>query len=80
METRAILLIFSFELEISGVALQGIYQRQKIAAFSENFYSGDEFEAVSTVFCSYEYGANASAIVEKIATDEKIITNAPCTL
>ena len=37
METRAILLIFSFELEISGVALQGIYQQQKIAAFSENF-------------------------------------------
>ena len=29
------------------------------------------------IFCSYDYGANASEAVEKIATDEKIIANAP---
>ena len=34
------------------------------------------FEAVSAVFCSYDYGAHASEAVEKIVTDEKIITNA----
>ena len=42
-----------------------------MAAFSEDFLSADDFEAVLAIFCCYEYGINASEAVEKIATDEK---------
>ena len=41
-----------------------------MAAFNEDFLSGD-FEDVLVILCSYDYGANASEAVEKIATDEK---------
>ena len=41
-----------------------------MAAFREDFFSGDYFEASLAIFCCYDYGANASEAVEKIATDE----------
>ena len=37
LETRAILLVFSLELEISGVAVQEIHRNSKKAACSEDF-------------------------------------------
>ena len=40
-----------------------------MAAFSEKFLTGEEFETVSAIFCCYEYVANATETVEKIATD-----------
>ena len=40
-----------------------------MAAFTEKFLSGDEFEAVLAIFCCYEYGTNATETVEKITTD-----------
>ena len=42
-----------------------------MAAFSEDFHSGDDFEALLAIFCSYDDGANASEAVEKIATEKK---------
>ena len=42
-----------------------------MGAFSEDFLSEDDFEAVLATFCCYDYGANSSEAVEKIATDQK---------
>ena len=42
-----------------------------MAAFSEDFLSEDDFETVSSMFCCYDYGANASEGVKKIATYQK---------
>ena len=42
-----------------------------MAALNKEFLSGDEFEAVLDIFCSYDYGENASEAVQKITTDEK---------
>ena len=42
-----------------------------MVAFSEDFHSGGDFEAVLANFCSYDYGASASEAVAKIATVEK---------
>ena len=36
----------------------------------------NDFEAVLTTFCCYEYGDNTSEAVQKITT-KKIMTNAP---
>ena len=43
----------------------------KMAAFSQDFLSEDDFEDVIAIFCSYDYGANASDAVEKVSIDEK---------
>ena len=40
------------------------------ASRSGDFLRGDHFEAVLSIFCSYDYGKNASETVEKIATVE----------
>ena len=47
-----------------------------MAAFSEDFLSEDDFEAVLATFCCYDYEKNdysvkASEPVENIATDKK---------
>ena len=82
METRAVLLmlIFLFELEISGVAIQRIHQNSKKCGFCEDLLGGNEFETVLATFCCYDHDPNASEAIQKIATDKKIITNAPCVL
>ena len=43
----------------------------KMADFSENFLSGNDFEDVLAIFFYYDYGSKASEAVEKIATGEK---------
>ena len=40
----------------------------KIAGLSEDFFIEEDFEAVLTIFCSYDYGANASEAIEKMGT------------
>ena len=42
-----------------------------MAAYSEDFLCGDDFDAVITIFCSHDCYANASKVLVKIATDEK---------
>ena len=39
--------------------------------FCEELLSENGFEAVLATFCCYEYGANASEAVQKIAKDKK---------
>ena len=84
LETLTVLLIFLLELEISGGIVQE--KQQKMAAFKKDFLNRYNFETVLAIFCSHDYGVNASEAVEKIATDEKTnatdektnIGNAPC--
>ena len=43
-----------------------------MAAFSENIFREDNFEAVQRATrCCYDYGANSSEAVEKVTTDQK---------
>ena len=42
-----------------------------MAAFREDFFRADDFEALLPIFCSYDYGANTSDASQKISTDEK---------
>ena len=42
-----------------------------MVAFAMNCSVKNELEAVLTTFCCYDYGANASEAVQKIATDQK---------
>ena len=66
LEIRAVLLKFSLDREISGVAVHSIHQN------SEKWWrSGNDFEAVLVSFSCYDHGANASEAVRKIATDRK---------
>ena len=66
METRVVLLIFSFELKISGVAVQRIHQ------YSEKWWLLlNYFEAVLPTFYCYDYGANTFEAVQNIAADQK---------
>ena len=71
LEIQVVLLIFSLELEISGVAVQRIYTSNKTAkngSFCEELLSENDFEAVLANFCCYDYGANTSEAVQKIST------------
>ena len=40
-----------------------------MALSSEDFLSGNEFEAISATFCCYDYGDYSSELVEIMATD-----------
>ena len=42
-----------------------------MAACSEDFHYGNDFDADLAIFCSYRYDANATEGVKMIATDEK---------
>ena len=42
-----------------------------MAANSDNFVCGVNFDAVLAIFCSYSYIANASEAVVKVAIDEE---------
>ena len=42
-----------------------------MTAFSEDFISENDLETVLVTLCCYDYGANSSEAVEKIATDKE---------
>ena len=75
LETRAALLIFSLELEIFGVVVQGIHQNSKNGNFWEESLSENDIESVLVTFCCYEPGVKASEAVQKIAIDQKEYRN-----
>ena len=60
LETRAVLLIFVLEFEISGVAVQSIHQNSENDNFCSEMLSKNDFEAVLVTFCCYNHGAKAS--------------------
>ena len=67
------MLIFSLELEIFGVArlYREYIKTAENDGFGEELLSENDFKAVLATSCCYDYGANASEAVQKIATDEK---------
>ena len=71
LEKWVVLLIFSLELEMSGLTVQRIHQNSKNSGFCEELLNENDFEAVLATFCCYDYGANASEAVQKIAIDQK---------
>ena len=44
-----------------------------MAAFNENFLTGNDFEAVLVFFCCYGSGGNPSEVVQQITTDETMV-------
>ena len=76
LETRAVLLIFSLELEISGVSYREFNKTTKNGSFCEELLSENDFETVLATLCCYDFGANASETVQKIAK-KLSVTNAP---
>ena len=71
LEKQAVLLMFSLELEISGVAIQSIHQNSQKWWLCQELLSENDFEAVLVTFCCYEHDIKASEAVQKIATDQK---------
>ena len=59
------MLIFSLELEISGVTVQIIHQNSKKWWRCEELVTENDFQAILAI------GANASEAVQKITTDQK---------
>ena len=72
LETRAVLLIFWPNFlgwpyrEYIKTIKNGYFH-----CFSDEFLGEKDFETLLATFCCYDYGANASEAVEKIATDQK---------
>ena len=64
-------MIFSLELETSGVAVQNAHQTEKHGKFCEELLSENDFDAVLGNFCCYDHGVKTSEAVQKIATDQK---------
>ena len=76
LERHAVLLIFSVELEISGVVVQSIHQSSKKRKLLP-LLSKNGFKSVLATSCCYEQGAKAFRRFLQII---KRITNTPCEL
>ena len=76
LETRAALLVFSLELEISGVTVQRIHQNSKKWWLCEELLSENDFEAVLPTFCSYDLAPTLLRQFRRSLQIKKIITNA----
>ena len=57
--------------------MQRVHQNSQNGDFCEELLSENNFEAVLTNFCCYDYDANVSEVVQKITAYKKKITNAP---
>ena len=71
LEERAVLLIFSLELESVLVAVERIHQNSKKWWLCEKLLSENDFEAVLAAFYCYGCGTNVYEAVQEIATDQK---------
>ena len=69
LETRAVMLTFLLELELSGVAVY--IKTAKNGDFCWELPSKNDFKTVLATFCCYDHGAKASEKVQKIAADQK---------
>ena len=62
---------FCLNLKYLGCPYREYIKTVKNDGFYEELLSENDFEAVLATFCCYDYGANASEAVQKIATDQK---------
>ena len=58
-------------MKYGGWSYREYIKTAKNGGFCEVLLYENDFEAVLATFCCYEYGANASEAVQKIATDQK---------
>ena len=70
-------MIFSLELEISGVPYIAYIKTAKSGDFCEEILMENDFEASLATFCGYDHGNKASHTVQKIAVGRKCIVNTP---
>ena len=71
LETWAVLVIFLYELEISGVVVKSYTKTVKNGDFCQELLSKNGFEAILVTFCCCDHGAKVSEEVQMIATDQK---------
>ena len=62
---------FRLKLKYPERSYREYIKTAKNGGFCEEILSKNDTEAVLATFCCYEYGANASEAVQKIATDQK---------
>ena len=62
---------FRLNVKYLGWPYREYIKTAKNSGFREELLSENDFEAVWATFCLYEYGANASEAVQKIATVQK---------
>ena len=55
-------------------------KKQKMAPFSEEFLSENDFKAVLTAFCCYEFVSTLLRQLRRSLYMKNIIRNAPCVL
>ena len=71
LETRAVLLIFSFELLYLLWSYREYIKVVRNDDFWEELLSEKDFEAVLATSCCHDHDSNASEAVQKITTDQK---------
>ena len=71
LEIWAVLVIFLYELEISGVVVKSYTKAVKNGDFCQELLSKNGFETVLVTFCCCDHGAKVSEEVQMIATDQK---------
>ena len=71
LKTQVILLIICLNSKYLGWPYGEYIDTAKNGGFCEELLSENNFEAVLATFCCYDYGANASEPVQKIARDQK---------
>ena len=64
-------MMFLLEIEISRWPYRDYFKAVRNSGFHEEFLSENDFKPVLAAFFCYDYGANASQAVQKIATDQK---------
>ena len=62
---------FRLNLKYLGWPYREYIKTAKNCGFCKELVSENDFEAILATFCCYDYGANASEAVQKIATDQK---------
>ena len=58
-------------LRYLGWSYRGYFKTAKNGGFCEELLNENDFEAALATFCCYDYGPNASEVVQKIATNQK---------
>ena len=66
---------YRLNLKYPGWPYRAYIKTAKNGGSCEELLSENDFEAVLTSLCSYDYGVNVSRAVSKIATDQRDITN-----
>ena len=65
---------FRLNQKYLGLPYRAYIKTARNGSFCEELLSENDFEVALTTFCCYDHGANASETVQKIATDQKRVS------